>query len=56
VLAVAHVGDTQFKVSEVDPVLVLPSANDEITGLDIPVDDLVAMQVLDAIDELQPRH
>jgi len=53
---VADVGDAQFEVCEVDPVLVFSAADDEVAGLDVPVDHLVAVQVLDSVEELQSHH
>lgn len=54
--SVADVGDAQFEVCQVDSVLVFSAADDEVARLDIPVDHLVAVQVLNSVDELQSHH
>lgn len=55
-LTIPHVWHTQLKISQVDLVLMFPLADEEVAWLDVPVDDLIAMQVLHPLHYLQANH
>jgi ferredoxin-like protein FixX len=56
VFSILDIGNAEFKIGEVDPVFEIAAADDEVAGLDVSVDDLVPVQVFDAIDEFQSDH
>lgn len=53
---VFDVRNAQFKVSQIDLMLEFSTADNEVAWLDVPMDHLVAMQELNAVNQLQPCH